>query len=50
MEWARELGKLSAPDTIVCQCEEVTRADLLGVQPPNIWSGPHRWRRARSKP
>jgi thioredoxin reductase len=40
MEWARELGKLSAPDTIVCQCEEVTRADLLGVQPPNYLSRP----------
>jgi len=40
MEWARELGKLSAPDTIVCQCEEVTRADLLGVQPPHYLERP----------
>ncbi len=40
MEWARELGQLSAPDTIVCQCEEVTRADLLGVQPPHYLERP----------
>ena len=35
MEWMRALSAVSAPDTIICQCEEVTRADLLGVQPPN---------------
>ncbi len=40
MEWARELGQLSAPDTIICQCEEVTRADLLGVQPPHYLERP----------
>lgn len=32
--WSRVLGRYAAPDTIVCQCEAVTRADLLGVQPP----------------
>ena len=32
--WARALGQHAPLETIVCQCEEVTRADLLGVQPP----------------
>ncbi len=40
MEWMRALAAISAPDTIICQCEEVTRADLLGVQPPNYLSRP----------
>ncbi len=40
MEWARALGELGKPDTIVCQCEEVTRADLLGVQPPHYLDRP----------
>lgn len=35
MAWAEALGAVSKPETIVCQCEEVTRADLIGVQPPN---------------
>ena len=40
MEWMRALAAISAPDTIICQCEEVTRADLLGVQPPNYLARP----------
>jgi thioredoxin reductase len=40
MAWAEALGAVSAPDTIVCQCEEVTRADLIGVQPPNYLTRP----------
>ncbi len=40
MEWMRALSAVSAPDTIICQCEEVTRADLIGVQPPNYLSRP----------
>ncbi|WP_447406145.1 hypothetical protein, partial [Clostridium perfringens] len=32
--WSAALGQHATPDTIVCQCEEVTRADVLGVQPP----------------
>jgi thioredoxin reductase len=35
MDWMRALSAVSAPDTIICQCEEVTHADLIGVQPPN---------------
>ena len=40
MEWMRALSAVSADDTIICQCEEVTRADLIGVQPPNYLSRP----------
>ena len=40
MDWMRALSAISAPETIVCQCEEVTRADLLGVQPPNYLPRP----------
>jgi hypothetical protein len=40
MQWAAALGAVSAPETMVCQCEEVTRADLLGVQPPNYLARP----------
>jgi thioredoxin reductase len=35
MEWMGSLSAVSPPETIICQCEEVTRADLIGVQPPN---------------
>ena len=40
MDWMRALSAISADDTIVCQCEEVTRADLIGLQPPNYLSRP----------
>ncbi len=40
MDWVRALAAVSAGDTIICQCEEVTRADLLGVQPPNYLTRP----------
>jgi thioredoxin reductase len=40
MDWMRALAKVSDPGTIVCQCEEVTRADLIGVQPPNYLDRP----------
>jgi thioredoxin reductase len=40
MDWMRALGKVSADDTIICQCEDVTRADLIGVQPPNYLARP----------
>jgi thioredoxin reductase len=33
--WARALAAYAPADMVVCQCEEVTRIDLLGVQPPN---------------
>jgi thioredoxin reductase len=40
MEWMQKLSDISADDTIICQCEEVTRADLIGVQPPNYLTRP----------
>jgi NADPH-dependent 2,4-dienoyl-CoA reductase/sulfur reductase-like enzyme len=40
MEWMRALSAISTDDTIICQCEEVTRADLIGVQPPNYLARP----------
>jgi thioredoxin reductase len=40
MDWMQALSSISADDTIICQCEEVTRADLIGVQPPNYLSRP----------
>jgi thioredoxin reductase len=40
MEWMRALSAVSTDDTIICQCEEVTRADLIGVQPPNYLARP----------
>ena len=40
MEWLAALSAISADDTIICQCEEVTRADLIGVQPPNYLARP----------
>lgn len=38
--WSTALSQHATPDTIVCQCEEVTRADLLGVQPPRYLDRP----------
>lgn len=35
MDWMGALSAISPDDTIICQCEEVTRADLIGVQPPH---------------
>lgn len=32
--WLRALVEITPAETLVCQCEEVSRADLLGVQPP----------------
>jgi thioredoxin reductase len=40
MDWMQALSAISPDDTIICQCEEVTRADLIGVQPPNYLARP----------
>ena len=40
MDWMRALSAACDNDTIICQCEEVTRTDLIGVQPPNYLSRP----------
>ncbi len=34
LDWMRALIGVSDDEVIVCQCEAVTRGDLLGVQPP----------------
>ena len=33
-DWLRAFVATSPDTTMVCQCEDVTRADLIGVQPP----------------
>lgn len=33
-DWIAAVGRGCTAQTNICQCEEVTRADLLGVQPP----------------
>ena len=38
--WMRALLSVGDDQVVVCQCEEVTRADLLGVQPPNYLTRP----------
>jgi thioredoxin reductase len=39
-DWSRAIAAVAPPETIVCQCEDVTRADLLGVQPPRYLDRP----------
>ncbi len=39
-EWLRALVATSPDTTKVCQCEEVSRADLIGVQPPQYLPRP----------
>jgi thioredoxin reductase len=38
--WAEALGHHASDDLVVCQCEEVTRADIIGVQPPRYLDRP----------
>jgi NADPH-dependent 2,4-dienoyl-CoA reductase/sulfur reductase-like enzyme len=46
-DWLNALGGACGGDTIVCQCEEMTVSDLLGVQPPRYLERPSAMR-ARS--
>lgn len=39
-DWLSALGGACGGGTIVCQCEEVTLSDLLGVQPPQYLDRP----------
>ena len=39
-DWLRSLVSTSPETTLVCQCEEVSRADLIGVQPPRYLARP----------
>ncbi len=34
LDWMRALMSVAPDEVVVCQCEEVTRGDLIGVQPP----------------
>jgi thioredoxin reductase len=38
--WLNALGGSCGGDTIVCQCEEMTLADLVGIQPPRYLDRP----------
>ena len=42
LDWMRALMAVAPDGVVVCQCEEVTRGDLLGVQPPNYLDRPER--------
>lgn len=39
-DWLNALGGACGGDTIVCQCEEMTLADLTGIQPPHYLDRP----------
>ena len=47
LAWARAVAAVADADTHVCQCEEVTLADLLGVQPPRYLNSDRPAQRAR---
>lgn len=38
--WLNALGGACGGDTIICQCEEMTLSDLIGVQPPRYLDRP----------
>ena len=42
LDWMRALIAVSSDTVIVCQCEEVSRGDLIGVQPPRYLDRPPR--------
>ncbi|MFM5918257.1 MAG: FAD-dependent oxidoreductase, partial [Novosphingobium sp.] len=39
-DWLNALGGACGGDTIICQCEEMTLADLTGIQPPHYLARP----------
>lgn len=39
-DWLNALGGACGGDTIICQCEEMTLSDLIGVQPPRYLDRP----------
>ena len=40
LDWMRRLLAVGMPDVLACQCEDVTRGDLLGVRPPRYLGAP----------
>src|SRR6202034_3737820 len=39
-EWFRALTAIGSPDVVVCQCEEVTRGEVVGVRAPRYLGAP----------
>ncbi len=39
-DWLNALGGACGGDTVICQCEEMTLADLTGLQPPHYLDRP----------
>jgi thioredoxin reductase len=39
-DWLGALGGACGGDTVICQCEEMTLSDLIGVQPPRYLDRP----------
>ena len=40
LDWMRKLLAVGTPDVLACQCEDVTRGDLLGVRSPRYLEAP----------
>lgn len=40
LDWMRRLLAVGTPDVLACQCEDVTRGDVLGVRPPRYLGAP----------
>ena len=40
LDWMRMLLAVGSPEVLACQCEGVTRGDLLGVRPPRYLGAP----------
>jgi thioredoxin reductase len=38
--WLRAIGTATTSETVICQCEEVARADLLSIDPPRYLNCP----------
>ncbi len=48
MHWMRTIMDQTPSDTMLCQCEDVTRGDLLDLRPPRYLGAPSSSQRAQS--
>ena len=48
LSWLTAINAVTSADTMVCQCEDVTRADLLDLRPPRYLGEPSPAMRAQS--
>ena len=48
LSWLTAINAITSADTMVCQCEDVTRADLLDLRPPRYLGEPSPTMRAQS--